>query len=157
MSEIVQLTAKQKELVEKIGVYHEKSGLPPAPARILALLLVSPITELTFDQIRETLNLSKSATSNAINMLLNVNRLDYITKSGDRKRYFKNKVSNWRSELRDSIFKITEAADILEEILEVRPNNTPEFNENLSSIIDFLRFINDELPGLYQKWENKRT
>lgn len=157
MSEIIQLTARQKELVEKIGVYHEKSGLPPAPARILALLLVSPITELTFDQIRETLNLSKSATSNAINMLLNVNRLDYITKSGDRKRYFKNKVSNWRSELRDNIFKITHAADILEEILDVRPDNTSEFNDNLRSIIDFLRFINDELPGLYQKWENQRT
>ena len=107
MSEAVQLSEEQRRLIEKMGVGGEKNGMPPAPARIMALLMVSPETELTFDQVRETLNLSKSATSNAINMLLTTQKIDYITKPGDRKRYFKNKIgytivfirAGWRAEI----------------------------------------------------------
>lgn len=156
MSNAIQLTERQRDLIEKLGVYHEKTGAPPATARISALLLVSPVTELSFDEIRETLNLSKSATSNALNMLLNTGKVDYITKSGDRKRYFKNKMSNWKTDLRENFQKLTKAADVLEEVLEARPKETVEFNQNLEQVIDFMRFINVEIPALYKKWEDSK-
>lgn len=156
MSSEITLTEKQRDLVEKVGVFHEKAGLPPAMARVLGLLLVSPVSELSFDEIRETLNLSKSATSNALNMLLNTGKIDYITKSGDRKRYFKNKLNSWKTEFRQNINKLTKAADVLEEVLENRPKDTVDINQNLKDAIDFMRFINDELPSLYQKWEESR-
>lgn len=156
MSEALQLTDKQKNLIEKVGVYHEKAGMTPASARILSLLLISPETDLTFDQIRDTLNLSKSATSNALNMLLNLEKVDYSTKSGDRKRYFRNKIGSWRTEVKDTYKKIAVAADILEEVLRERPGHTTEFNNNLRDVIDFMRFINDELPALYKRWEEQQ-
>lgn len=156
MSEAVQLTEQQKRLIEQLGVYYEKGGTPPAHARILALLTVSPQTELTFDQIRETLQLSKSATSNAINMLMNMEKMDYITKPGDRKRYFKNKIGTWREEMKNSFHKITKVADLLEEALHQRPKETTHYNEGLKDIVSFLRFMNKELPEVYKKWENSK-
>jgi len=155
MSEEIKLTEEQKRLIERLGVYHEKSGMPPATGRIIALLTVSPEIELSFDQIRETLNLSKSATSNAINLLMSLEKLDYITHSGERKRYFRSKIGSWRDSMKQSFHNITNVADTLEEILEQRPDNTEKFNKNLAEIISFMRFINKEIPTLYKKWEEK--
>lgn len=153
--ESIELTNEQKELIERLGVNSEKEGMPPAPSRVLALLMVSPEIELTFDQIREVLHLSKSATSNAINMLLSMNRIDYITHSGDRKRYFKNRIGNWRANVKGSLEKITNSADLLEEILEHRPETTPVFNQDLKDIISFMRYLNRQLPTLYKNWEEE--
>lgn len=157
MENVIQLSDNQKQLVERMGVLNEKDGLQPAVSRILALLLVSPETELTFDQIRETLGLSKSATSNAINLLLTLNKLDYITKTGDRKRYFRSKISSWKDDVKAKFSMINGMGDILEEVLKQRPGNTTDFNKNLEEIIDFVRFMNKELPNVYRAWEKSRA
>ena len=156
MADEITLTEEQKALIERLGVYHEKVGIPPAPSRILSLLTISPETELTFDQIRSTLQLSKSATSNALNMLMNTEKVDYITRSGDRKRYFKSKIGVWRKEMTSTVNRLTKAADLLEEVLHNRPKETVEFNKNLENVIDFMRFINAEMPELIKKWEAKQ-
>src|ERR1039457_1717695 len=91
----VVLSTKQKELIERIGIFFEHQGLPPAVARICGLLLISDRLELTFEEIYTTLNISKSAASNAINLLLNTHKVEYITKPGDRKRYFKMSIDQW--------------------------------------------------------------
>ncbi|MFA0964720.1 GbsR/MarR family transcriptional regulator [Roseivirga sp. BDSF3-8] len=156
MSDAINLTEEQRTLVERLGVMHEKGGLQPAASRVLGLLLVAPETELSFDQIRETLNLSKSAASNAINFLLTTGKVDYVTRPGERKRYFKSKVAFWKENIREKFRGFGEAADLMEEALHTRPSTTPEFNRSLEEVIDFIRFLNDELPGLYAKWEQKR-
>ena len=76
---MVKLTEKQKELIESFGVLQEHMGLTPAAARINSLLTIADENEITFDDIRETLNLSKSATSNALSVLLKMNNIDYKT------------------------------------------------------------------------------
>lgn len=153
--EKVALTEVQKQLIERLGVNSEKEGIPPAPARVMALLMVSPELDLSFNQIQDTLGLSKSATSNAINLLLNTDRIDYITHPGDRKRYFKNKIGTWKESMQNGFQKITNSADLLEEILAHRPKETAEFNKNLKDIISFMRYINKQLPELYRNWEKQ--
>ena len=98
----IKLTDNQKELVESFGVVQEHMGLSPAAARVNALLTISDVIELSFDEIRETLQLSKSATSNAINSLLTMDRIDYKTKPGDRKRYFYSKLGQWQTSFRNN-------------------------------------------------------
>lgn len=94
------LTAKQRELIEKLGVAHEKSGMQPAPGRILGLLLVSDKTELTFEEIQNSLKISKSSTSASLNLLISLNRIEYITYPGVRKRYFRLKIFNWKEDMK---------------------------------------------------------
>lgn len=156
MSEAVNLNEEQKRLIERLGVIHEKSGMTPASGRILALLTVSPIIELSFDQIRETLNLSKSATSNAINMLMNVEKVEYITHSGDRKRYFRSKIGSWRETIKSSFKHFQQTSDVLEEIVKQRPAETAQFNDSISDVVSFMRYLNNEIPALYKKWEEEK-
>ena len=135
---------------------HEKGGMQPAAARIISLLLVSDKVELTFDEIRETLNLSKSATSNALNLLLTTSKIDYITKPGDRKRYFRSRVTHWVENFKHRITNLKGLAGLLNEVLIQRPENTIDFNNSLRDVIGFLNYLSDKIPSIYEEWEQMK-
>jgi len=151
------LTDKQKELIERLGVFTEQNGIPPTEARISSLLLVADEVELTFDQIRELLNVSKSAASTALNTLLATQKITYTTRPGDRKRYFSSNLVNWEENASVGFQKMLGVNKLLHEILDQRTPNTPEFNEGLRNLIEFMDFMNTELPQLFEKWRNRKT
>ncbi len=153
----VVLNKKQQELIERIGIFFEHQGLPPAVARISGLLLISDRVELTFEEIYTTLNLSKSAASNAINILLKAHRLEYITKPGDRKRYFKLFIDHWETVFNDRLKFLPFMVSLLKEIHSVRSSKNKEFNANLKEIIGFMEYLNKEIPKLFIKWKEKKT
>ena len=146
------ITEEQLQLVEKLGIMLEGPGVQPAAARILAVLLVSDKLELTFDEIREALNLSKSATSNALNLMAYANKIEYITKPGDRKRYFRSRINCWNEGVSEKFKEFSELKLLMKEVLDQRTHDTPEFNTNLSSLIELLEFLGKELPSLFEKW-----
>ncbi len=149
------LSEKQKELIEQFGVLNEKYGLPPAECRVWGLFLVADKVELTFDEIREALQLSKSGTSNALQKLQMTHHIEYITKSGDRKRYFRCKMNNWITLTKGNFEKFDELNILLKEILTQRHTKTVTFNQDLKKVTEFLDFIYAELKLAIQKWENK--
>ncbi|GEQ85713.1 hypothetical protein ULMS_12210 [Patiriisocius marinistellae] len=147
------LTNKQKELIESFGVIQEGMGLSPASARVDALLTIADTTELTFDDIRESLELSKSATSNAINNLLMLRRIGYKTKPGDRKRYFHTKLGQWKNTFLDSINGLTAYNEVVKEILTHRTKKTKEFNDQLKDFTEFLAYYQEESIKLITNWK----
>ncbi|MDF1675093.1 MAG: MarR family transcriptional regulator [Vicingaceae bacterium] len=158
MEDKIILTAKQQLLLEKATVVHEKLGHTPASSQILALLLISDQVELTFDQIRNTLNLSKSATSNALNMLIQMGRIEYITKMGDRKRYFRSLIGGWKNKFKEINKNTFELNNLFKEILQNRTKSTLDFNYSLQEFIDFMDYMEVEMPKLFKNWElNKET
>lgn len=150
------LTEKQKELIEQFGVLNEKYGLPPAECRVWGLFLIADKVELTFDEIRETLNLSKSGTSNALNTLQMTNHIEYITKLGDRKRYFRCKMNNWIHMTKENFEKFDDLNVILKEILKIRNPKTEVFNNDLKKVTEFLDFLYNEINLAIKKWEKKQ-
>ncbi|MEP0714130.1 MAG: MarR family transcriptional regulator, partial [Algoriphagus sp.] len=92
------LTTRHKELIERIGVFHEHKGMQPLVGRIIGLLLIHEEGEVSFDEIVEHLGVSKSAVSNALTFLQAKDRCVYSTRPGDRKRYFALKVSDWKKD-----------------------------------------------------------
>jgi DNA-binding transcriptional regulator GbsR (MarR family) len=80
---------KQKELIEQIGRQNEKEGFQPVAARILGLLMVMDKEEYTFEEIVEEMQISKSSASTALKNLEIRGIIEYVTYSGDRKRYFR--------------------------------------------------------------------
>ncbi|AFL80281.1 hypothetical protein Aeqsu_0774 [Aequorivita sublithincola DSM 14238] len=81
---------EQIQLIERIGMgIEERLRLSPLASRIYTLLILSSYEGLTFDEIREKVKASKSATSVNINLLLQLDYVASYTKPGDRKRYFK--------------------------------------------------------------------
>lgn len=149
----ISLTPKQVRLIEKLAVTSERRGMPPAMAKIGALLIVSDKTELSFEQIMDTLGLSKGATSQALNQLLVLKHIEYRTRLGDRKRYFFSRIASWTQETLSDFDSMFSVIDLLQEILKQRPKETNEFNEGLRKLIAFLSFLNREMPELFKKFE----
>lgn len=83
------LITRKKELIEKLGVNLEKlNKMAPVAARIFATLILSKRKGITFEELVEELNASKSSISTHLESLQNLNKVSYITRPGDRKRYF---------------------------------------------------------------------
>lgn len=152
----VQLSEKKLSLIEELGIHFEQSGMQPAASRILALLMVSDRNELTFEEIYETLNISKSAASNAINLLLNTYRIEYTTRSGERKRYFRCKIKSLKEDIQRAVLNMEVFNSLLKKIVAERSTETKDFNESLGDLIAFLEFMKVELPLLFEKWERQK-
>lgn len=149
---MIELTDKQKELIESFGVIQEQMGLAPAPSRVNSLLTISDEIELTFDDIRETLNLSKSATSNALNVLISLDRIGYKTKSGDRKRYFYSKLDQWKSKFKNDILALNGYNEMMKEIAINRNPQTIEYNKKLDELTKFMEYFIKETVIIIDKW-----
>ena len=150
------LNSKQKELIERIGIFFEQQGLPPAVSRISSLLLVSDKLELSFEEIYSTLSLSKSAASNALNFLLITHRVEYITRPGERKRYFKACIDQWENMFKDRLHFLPSLVSLLSEIRAQRTEKNSTFNKNLEDFIDFISFMQQEIPLLFTKWKEQK-
>lgn len=150
------LLQKQIELIEKIGIYFEER-MQPAAARILALLIIADNEAFSFDGIRKTLNLSKSATSNGINFLLSLNKIEYFTKSGDRKRYFKWHPQNTVNHFKEEIEKVLGLSALFEETLKLKKDKNSTNTKRLAELTDLMNFLHEEMPGVFLKWEQGRS
>ncbi|MBC7450065.1 MAG: MarR family transcriptional regulator [Cytophagales bacterium] len=147
------VTEKQRMLIERLGVFYEQEGFHPAGARIMALLIIADRNELTFDEMREALNISKSATSTAINLLLNTKRIEYITNPGERKRYFRATIVSWKLHMKEKLEGMITIGGLMHEILDQRPASTAEFNTSLRELVSFMTFFHQEIPLLIERWK----
>jgi len=153
----MQLTEKQQELIEIIGVFHEQNGLQPALGRILGLIMVAESAEATFDEIVASLSLSKSAVSSALTLLQIQNKVEYITKPGERKRYFRLKKANWEHDLKNGISSGLQFSSILDEVLTIRNDTNPEFNKHLENVRDFMLFLQKEIPVIIDRYMEQQA
>lgn len=144
---------KQDELIERIGVHFEKEGLQPVAARILSLLMVSDKEEQTFDEIRETLKISKSAASNGINLLLKIGELEYITKLGDRKRYFKLVSRDVASEVESKLDLFTDLCGMLKETIQLKKDKNSDVCKSFNRTINFHQFFKKSFLKIVKDWE----
>lgn len=150
------LNPEQKKLIEKIGIYHEQQGFPPATGRIMGLLYVCDRPHLTFEEITDTLGLSKSATSNALNLLLQVRLVEYTTFSGDRKRYFGALLENWHEEVINKMESILGFSKLLRQTNELRGDTNPDMNKKVLERIEFMEYLSKEVPALMEEWLKNR-
>lgn len=151
---MIKLTKQQIESIEEFGVVQEQYGLAPVSARVNALLTVADNTDLSFEEIRETLKLSKSSASNAINNLLSLNRIGYKTKIGDRKRYFHSRLDHWQESFRTDVLRLTDYNAAIEKIVKNRTKFTEEYNTKLWEHVRFMEYFVKESIKIIDAWED---
>lgn len=147
------VTVAQKRLIEKLGVFFEGHGETPAEARIVGLFMVADQLEWTLEDIQQTLGISKSAANNAINILLLKQQVEYVTKPGDRKKYYKSKIEQWLTHVEAHLEKALEVRLLMREALEQRTKATKEYNGALKEMIDFMEFMFSHHHELFVKWK----
>ena len=158
---------KQKmSLVEKLGVHLEnREQLAPVAARILAYIILTGKKGTTFEEMVTVLCASKSTISTHLNHLQDLNKIQYFTKTGDRKKYFvikkdtiiqhiDNMVSHWDEERKIHV----EIKDYKESINNVKIENDDE-KFDLSFHDDYIQFIDgasDSIKALREKLTNNQ-
>lgn len=82
---------EKQEIIEMLGVHYERFfNIPPLAARILGTLIIDGCKSgLTFEALVTILQASKSSISTNLNLLLKMEKINYFTITGDRKKYFK--------------------------------------------------------------------
>ncbi|WP_158839823.1 GbsR/MarR family transcriptional regulator [Polaribacter sp. L3A8] len=84
-----EICKKKMDLVERLGVHLEnREQLAPVAARILAYIILTGKKGATFEDMVSILCASKSTISTHLNHLQDLNKIEYFTKTGDRKKYF---------------------------------------------------------------------
>lgn len=145
-----------KNKVEEIGIFFEKTGLTPMEARVFALLLLADPPAMEFFAIQEFLDASKSTISNALKRLMNEGRVDYITKPGDRKRYFRVSSKKWLEQIHQGFATLSPFVATMNEVIELRKNtDSPEFNRDLREIQDYFIFLEEEMRRIKAKWDQR--
>jgi DNA-binding transcriptional regulator GbsR (MarR family) len=85
------LKEDQIELIECFSQHFEKiHNFPPLTSKIYAYLILDCKREgITFDEIVETFNASKSSVSNSLNFLTQLKHIEHFTKIDTRKRFYR--------------------------------------------------------------------
>jgi DNA-binding transcriptional regulator GbsR (MarR family) len=148
------LTEPQRDLVERIGVLHDQMGLRPAAGRVLGMLIVAEEGELTFDELRDELGLSKSATSTALQMLQDVGSVTYRTRPGDRRRYFRKNVEDWEARFIERTMHFLEIRHLLAEAITARGAGT---DEALERMVGFLDRLAETIQATHDEWRSRTT
>lgn len=79
------------ELIEDFSSYFENIyNFPPLTSKIYSYLILDTKREgITFDELVETFNASKSSVSNSLNFLSQLNYVEYFSKIDHRKRFYR--------------------------------------------------------------------
>ncbi|HMI07420.1 MAG TPA: hypothetical protein VK528_07735 [Flavobacterium sp.] len=82
---------EKSELIEMFGIHFETLyNLPPLASRILGTLILDACRNgMTFEEIIERMDASKSSVSTNLNLLLKLGKINFYKVSGDRKKYFR--------------------------------------------------------------------
>jgi len=131
----MELSIKKKTLIEDVGVLlEERANLSPLSSRIYALLILSSYDGMSFEAIVTTMQASKSSISSSINVLLQLHYIDYYTKPGDRKRYFKTSQFYIKNTMERQIRLIEKELTIVQKINNFNKENNPEKFKNEKSL-----------------------
>jgi len=146
---------KQRELVEFIGIHSEKDGFQPAAARIMALLIVSDKEEFTFEDIVEELELSKSSVSVALKNLIIRDIVEYVTYTGNRKRYFRFIYKNSDQFIEEMEQKVAERIKYMNLIVKLKKDQKSKSALFLKNIVDSLEFFNSRIKDLHKMLKDR--
>jgi len=126
---------EKKKLIEEIGVHFEKvHNLAPLAARIYVIMILSPNDGHTFDEIIQITEASKSSVSTQLNLLLQMNKVEYFTKPGDRKRYFRASKTYLKNTLIEHLDQINKDIRLVEKVHDFNKAFNKEKFENNSGV-----------------------
>jgi len=126
---------EKKQLIEEVGIrLEDHANLSPLAARVYATLILSSNNGLSFNEIISSTKASKSSISTSLNILLQLSFIEYYTKSGDRKRYFRTNQFYSINTIKRQQHVVQKELDIVQKINAFNTINNPEKFKNEKSI-----------------------
>ncbi|WP_019038538.1 GbsR/MarR family transcriptional regulator [Psychroflexus tropicus] len=112
--------------------FESEHHFSPLAAKIYSLLILSETKHLTFEQLLEFTEASKSSVSNQLNYLIDEGRIDFDYIKDQRKRYFKTKEDYLNKTLESHLEKIEKEISILSKVIRFKEDR--DFDKTLVDI-----------------------
>jgi DNA-binding transcriptional regulator GbsR (MarR family) len=117
---------EREDLVEELGLFiQERHKLPPLAARIYSLLVLTSYDGYSFDDLIERTQSSKSSMSTNLNLLIALKFVDYYTKTGNRKRYFRSAGNYVKNMLNEHVAAVSNELRITKKVNAFNKKNNP--------------------------------
>lgn len=114
-------------LVEDLGLFFQtRHKLPPLAARIYSILVLTSYDGYTFEELMEITKNSKSSVSTNLNLLVSLKFVEFYTKTGDRKRYFRGNGSYVKNMLIERMESVSKELEIAEKVNTFNKKHNPD-------------------------------
>ena len=145
----VERIQKQRELVEAMGRLTNRGGGTTLAGRIIGLLSFFDKEEFTFEEIVDELKISKSSVSE---LCKDLDKIEYITYPGDRKRYFRIKINTRKKYLQDMRRNVEKMQKINRLALELKQDKESRTAKNIKAMLESLAFFMDQMDNYEKKF-----
>jgi DNA-binding transcriptional regulator GbsR (MarR family) len=143
-----------RRFVEHFALTLSDMGMPRMAARVLAALMAAEEPGLTAGEISERLGVSPAAVSGAVRYLIQVGMTVREPTPGSRRDLYKAPISSWYSStVRGKLYE--RVADVVQEGVVAVGDETPA-GARLADMRDFFLFVQKEMGGLIERWEQAR-
>lgn len=145
----------KERYVENFGLFFERYGTSRMMGRVLGALFVSEPPERTAEELAEMLKASQSSMSQATRGLVALGWVQRVSKSGDRRSYFRVQPHAWLETARQSIAGIEAFRERAEEALDLLDAGDPDTRRTLEEMRDFYAFWETEMNALLERWNER--
>ncbi|MCG5220198.1 MarR family transcriptional regulator [Streptosporangium soli] len=150
-------TDAELDFVDEVAVFFEREGMPLIAGRVIGWLLISEPQEQTAAQLAETLQVSRSSISSATRLLTPSGLVEGVRRRGERQEFFRIAADGWSRMLAARYAKTAAFREITEHGLRVLSESTPGRRERLGNVHELYRFLEAELPALWERWETRTS
>lgn len=144
-----------RTLIERMSLALHERGWSRMPARVYVALLCDEREQLTARDLTALLGVSAAAISAAVNHLIDGGLVVRDPIPGSRQEHYRLAPGG----ILGAVMRKTEAsphlADLADEGVGVLGADSPGA-ERLSELAEFVRFMDDELRGISERWKQRR-
>lgn len=141
------------DYVDKVAAFFAKEGMPLIAGRAIGWLLISDPPEQSAADLARVLAVSRSSISSAARLLTPSGLVESVRKRGERQEYLRINPDGWSQMLANRYAKTTAFRQITENGLALLDKSTPSQRARLENVNELYRFLETELPAMWERWE----
>jgi DNA-binding transcriptional regulator GbsR (MarR family) len=143
-----------EELARTLAAELAREGFPRVPARILLRLMVEPSGSMTAAGLASALGLSPAAVSGGVRYLDVLQFIRIDTVPGTRRHVYSLPAEPWYAAtlIQDRYSPLRATIERGLEGLEAGPAR-----DRMAEMADFFRFLQTEMPRLWERWRTSRA
>ncbi len=143
------------DYVDAVADFFARDGMPLIPGRVIGWLLISDPPEQSAADLARVLGVSRSSISSAVRLLTPSGLVDTVRKRGERQEYLRISPDGWSRMLAGRYAKTAAFRQITENGLDLLGDSTLERRERLENVTELYRFLESELPAMWERWRQR--
>jgi len=145
-----------KRFIEQAADVLDEDGLPHMAGRVIGALMVCAPPYMSLDELAEDVQASKGAISMATQLLLRLGFIERISLPGERRHYYRLRPNFLEDVMSERTEHILRHRSLFEAGMQLLRDEPIDAKSRLIELQAYLDFFAEELPGLSERWRNRR-